>query len=184
MTFVDMAILFALLISGVVGFFRGFLREAVSLLTLLVAAWAALHFAPLGGSLVENLTGLAIFRDSDALRLWAGRALIFFVILVFGGLIGWGVSKLVARSVISGPDRVFGMGFGLVRGALLLGVAALAASYLGFAGDRWWIESRLVPYAERVGAVIKVMAPQALEYLRQPPGDGGAGDDVADNGTS
>lgn len=165
----DLVIVAAVLLSVVVGFFRGFVKEAISVASLVVAAWAALHFAPLGSSLVEGFIG------SNAVRMWVGRALIFFVVLVLGGLIGWGVSYLINKGGLTGTDRVLGMGFGFCRGALLIGVVALAANYLGFSQDRWWQESRLVPYAERIGGAIKALTPRALEYL-QPPSEASDGE--------
>ncbi len=168
MAIVDILIVAAVGLSVVVGFFRGFVKEAVSVVALIIAAWAAFRFAPAGGNLLESLTGLAVFQSSQAVKLWAGRALVFFAILLLGGLLGWAISYLVNRSGLTGTDRILGMGFGLCRGALLVGVVALAGNYIGFSQDQWWKDGRLVPVAERVGEAIKVLAPQALEYIRQP----------------
>ena len=162
MSIADIGIVAAVLLSVVVGFFRGFVKEAISVASLVVAAWAALQFAPLGGSLVEGFIG------SEALQMWVGRALIFFAVLLLGGLAGWGVSYLINKGGLTGTDRVLGMGFGFCRGALIIGVIALAANYLGFSQDQWWRDSRLVPYAERVGEAIKALTPRALEYLKAP----------------
>ncbi len=168
MAVVDLLIVGAVAISVVVGFFRGFVKEAISVVALLIAAWAAFRFAPQGGSLIESLTGFGALEKSAALKMWVGRALVFFGVLLVGGLIGWAVSYLIDRSGLTGTDRILGMGFGFCRGALLVGVMALAGNYLGFSQDAWWQEGRLVAYAERVGDAIKVMAPQALEYIRPP----------------
>ncbi|MEO0998875.1 MAG: CvpA family protein [Pseudomonadota bacterium] len=181
MTIVDMVILAALLISVIVGFFRGFVKEAISTVSLIVAVWAAFQFAPAGGSFLESVTGFTALQESEALKMWLGRALIFALVLALGGLAGFGVSYLIDRSGLGGTDRVLGMGFGFCRGALLLGVFALAASYLGFAEDKWWQNSTFVPYAERVGDGIRVLTPRALEYLK-PPADDAAPEPQATNG--
>ena len=119
MPYADIAIVLAVLISIVVGFARGFVREAISVAVLLVAVWAAMRFAPVGGLLVER------WVTSEGLQQWAGRAIIFFGVLVIGGLLGWGVSYLVSKSGLSGTDRVLGMGFGFFRGALLMGLLVI-----------------------------------------------------------
>ncbi|MEM8982004.1 MAG: CvpA family protein [Pseudomonadota bacterium] len=168
MSIVDLIIVAAVALSMVVGFFRGFIKEAVSVLALLVAAWAALRFAPLGSDLIANVVGFGALDQSVALKMWLGRALIFFAVLLLGGLVGWALSYVINQTGMTGTDRILGMGFGFFRGALLLGVVALAGSYLGFSADAWWQNSKLVPYAERVGNGIKILAPKALEYLRPP----------------
>lgn len=175
MAIVDLIILAVLAISVVVGFFRGFIKEAVSVASLVLAVWASLRFAPAGSQLIESVVGFGALDQSQAMKMWIGRALVFFSVLLLGGLIGWALSYIINQTGMTGTDRILGMGFGFFRGALLLGVIALAGNYLGFAEDAWWQESRLVPYAERVGNGIRAFAPRALEYIR-PPASGEPGE--------
>ncbi len=171
MAMIDLAIVVVLLISVVVGFLRGFIKEAVSVFALVLAAWASLRFAPFGSSLIENVTGFGPLESSQGARMWLGRALIFFAILAIGGLVGWLLSYLIKSSGLTGTDRMLGLGFGLIRGALVLGIIALALNYLGFSQDAWWKKGRLVPYVERVGDAVKVLAPRALEYIKEQSPD-------------
>lgn len=166
MAVVDFAIIGILIISTVVGLLRGFIKEAVSLVALVIAVWASLRFAPFGKAAIGSVIGFGPIEQSPAAQMWLGRALVFFGILILGGLIGWLISYVINKSGLTGTDRVLGMGFGFARGAILLGVVALAADYLGFAEDPWWQKGRLVPHAERMGSVVKLMAPKALEYLK------------------
>ena len=168
----DIAIVILVLISMVVGIVRGFFREAISLVALLAAIWAAFRLAPLGGDLVGSIAGGWI--SSEALQAWIGRGLIFVAVLLIGGLVGFLVSRFLQATGLSGTDRFLGMAFGFARGALLAGVLALAGNYLGFAQDGWWTESRLIPYAEQIGAHIQALAPEALEViedLARPDGE-------------
>lgn len=160
MTILDWSIVAIVAISMVVGFFRGFVKEGISVASLLVAIYAALHFAPLGSSLVDQ------WVTSQALQLWAGRAIVFTVVLVVGGLVGWLISYFVTRTGLTGTDRVLGLGFGLCRGALLIGVLIIAGQFLDLDQDGWWQESKLLPYANRVAEGIRVFAPQALDLIR------------------
>ncbi|MDH5501999.1 MAG: CvpA family protein, partial [Gammaproteobacteria bacterium] len=82
-----------------------------------------------------------------------------------GGLIGWGVSKLVRLSVLSGTDRVFGMMFGFCRGVVLLAVFIIGGEYANFSNDPWWQKSTLIPYGEVVADWIRVMAPRGVDIL-------------------
>jgi membrane protein required for colicin V production len=80
-------------------------------------------------------------------------------------LLGWGLSKLVRLSILSGMDRFLGALFGFGRGFLLIAVAIILGEYAGFANDPWWQESMLIPHLEVVAEWIKEMAPQGYELL-------------------
>jgi membrane protein required for colicin V production len=155
----DIVIAVAIVISVVIGFVRGFVKEAISIAALLIAIWAAMHFGTQAGSLSES------WLSSTELQVWFGRLLVFTVILVLGGLIGWGVSKLVRLSVLSGTDRVFGMAFGFCRGVVLLAVFIIGGEYANFNNDPWWQKSTLIPYGEVVADWIRVMAPKGADML-------------------
>ena len=155
----DIVIALVILASMVVGFLRGFVREVISIVTLVIAIWAALTFAPYGGSLVEN------WVSSDGLQLWVGRLLIFLAVLLAGGIIGWAISKIVLASSLSGTDRIFGVVFGVVRGAVIVGLLVMTGQYTGFQYDDWWGESELIPYGEKVADVIRELAPKGLELI-------------------
>lgn len=159
MPIIDILIAVALLISIVVGLFRGFVKEAISIAALLVAIWAALFFGPEIGAVSDS------WIKSEELQTWFGRILVFTVILSLGGLIGWGISKLVRLSVLSGIDRLVGAIFGAARGILFVALFILGGQYAGFDNDRWWLESKLMPHFEVVAEWIKVMAPQGYDLL-------------------
>ena len=142
------------------GVVRGFVKEAISVTSLLVAIWAALYFGPSVGDVSES------WISSEELQTWFGRILVFAIILSLGGLLGWGISKLVRLSVLSGIDRMVGAVFGAGRGILLAALFILAGQFAGFDNDDWWLESKGIPYLEVVAEWIKVMAPQGYELLK------------------
>jgi membrane protein required for colicin V production len=159
MPIIDIIIAVAILISVVVGIFRGFVREAISVAALLFAIWAALYFGPALGSVTDT------WLNSEELRRWFGRVLVFAVVLLLGALLGWGISKIVHLSALSGVDRFLGALFGTGRGILLVAVAIIGAQYAGFDNDGWWMQSRLIPHFEVVADWIKVMAPEGLDVI-------------------
>ena len=159
MPIIDIFIAVAILVSVVIGIFRGFVKEAISIAALVVAIWAALYFGPEAGNISENW-----FR-SEELQVWFGRVLVFLVILSLGGLLGWGVSRLVRLSVLSGMDRLLGAVFGVARGILLVAVAIIGAQFAGFDNDDWWLESKFIPHFEVVADWIKLMAPEGLDLI-------------------
>jgi membrane protein required for colicin V production len=159
MPIIDILIAVAVAISVVVGVFRGLVKEAISIAALLFAIWAALYFGPAIGDVSDS------WLNSEELQMWFGRVLVFSVILAVGGLLGWGISKLIRLSVLSGMDRFLGSLFGALRGILLAAVFIIGGEFAGFDNDEWWLKSRLIPHLEVVAEWIKVMAPQGLELI-------------------
>ena len=159
MPVIDIIILVAIVVSVIVGMVRGFVKEAISIAALLLAIWAALYFGPAVG------TAMAGWLDSEELQMWFGRIFLFAVILSLGGLLSWGLSKLVRLSILSGMDRFLGSLFGACRGLLLIAVALILGQFAGFSNDPWWQDSMLIPHLEVVADWIKVMAPQGYELL-------------------
>ncbi len=163
MPIIDIVIAVAIVISIAVGLFRGFVKEAISIVTLLVAIWASLNFGASAGRLGEDWLG------SDGLELWFGRALVFVAVLIVGGLLGWILSKAMRVSVLNGTDRALGGMFGFCRGVLLVGVFVIGGQFADFDNDGWWRESRLIPYGNTVADWIRVMAPKGVDMLKANP---------------
>ena len=116
--------------SVIIGIVRGFVKEAISIAALLFAIWAALYFGPGIGEISDS------WITSEELQMWFGRILVFAVILSLGGLLGWGISKLVRLSVLSGMDRLAGSIFGAARGVLLVALFIIGGEFAGFGKRR------------------------------------------------
>ena len=159
MPIIDIIIAVALLGSIVVGFVRGFVKEAFSIATLVIAIWASLYFGPALGDVSQS------WLSSEELQTWFGRILVFAIVLSVGGLLGWGISKLIRLSMLGGVDRLIGCFFGAVRGVLLVAVFVIGGQFAGFSNDGWWLESRLLPHFQVVADWIKVMAPKGYEII-------------------
>jgi membrane protein required for colicin V production len=159
MPIIDILIAVAIAISVVVGIYRGLVKEAISIAALLFAIWAALYFGPAIGDVSDS------WLSSEELQMWFGRVLVFSVVLAVGGLLGWGISRIVRLSVLSGMDRFLGSLFGALRGILLAAVFIVGGEFAGFDNDEWWLNSNLIPQLEVVADWIEVMAPQGLEFI-------------------
>jgi len=159
MPIIDIIIAVALAASIIVGFVRGFVKESISIATLVIAIWAALYFGPVVGEVSRS------WLNSVELQTWFGRILVFAIILSAGGLLGWGISKLIRLSVLSGLDRFMGSLFGMLRGVLLVALLVIGGQFSNFDNDDWWLQSRLLPHFSVVADWIKVMAPVGYELI-------------------
>lgn len=159
---VDYILLALLAASALVGLVRGLIREALSLAVWVAGFWCAARFGGGAGALLAQYVG------DPMLNLWAGRIVVFVFVLFAGSLIGWLVGYVVHRSVITGVDRMLGMVFGLARGVFIAALLVLGLQLGGFEREPWWDDSRLIPYAARVGEVLREAAQEGLAAIGRP----------------
>ena len=149
-----------LLASGVLGYLRGFIREAIALLTWLIGLWLAWHFAHLvnpwlGGALAE-----------PGVREWAGRAVVLFGVLLVGAGIGGIVGYYMRRAAGFAPvDRLVGALFGLMRGVVVIGLLVIGGRAVDLDLEPWWDKSRSMPVAEAVANWLEQYARPAAAEL-------------------
>src|SRR5690606_40030873 len=85
----DYAIVIVCAASAVFGLWRGFVKEAFSLVTWLVAILCAWKFS----WVVEPMLGEWIAQPG--LKLWTARLAVLVLVLIAGGVIGWLVRAIV-----------------------------------------------------------------------------------------
>jgi len=110
----DWICLAILALSTILAFFRGFVREAISLVTWVVSFLLALHYA--------NSIGQSIFSSfhNVNVRFGAGFLTIFFVVLILGMVINFLIGMLVKGTGFGFFDSFLGAIFGFIRGACLV----------------------------------------------------------------
>jgi membrane protein required for colicin V production len=151
MNITDYVVIAAIIISAVVGSMRGFLREAIALVTWIIALFVAWHFSDL---IAPHLGGLLA---GSPVSTWAARVIIVALLLFLGAGIGVTLAHFVRLSIFSGMDRFLGLVFGLFRGVVLLGVFVILAQLLRQDGERWWRHSVLMPYGESIANGLRVV---------------------------
>ncbi|HCP04805.1 MAG TPA: colicin V production CvpA, partial [Pseudomonas sp.] len=127
-------------VSALISLTRGFVKEALSLLTWVIAGLVAWLF---GGALAELLVP---YIETPSLRVIAACSILFVMTLLLGGLVNYLISQLVKATGLSGTDRFLGMVFGAARGALLVVVAVGLLSLAPVEADAWWRESVVIPH--------------------------------------
>ena len=141
----DFIIVAVIGVSVIIGAVRGFVREAVALLTWLVAIWIAWRFS---GFLHPYLGGILETPEQKA---WVARGIVLLGVLLVGSLIGALLSWLTRTAAgLSIFDRVFGVLFGLTRGVVLVGFGALLGQTLKLEHEPWWTHAKFAPYAVNV----------------------------------
>ena len=74
-------------------------------------------------------------------------ALVFIGVLLSGALLNFCIGLLVKATGLSGTDRLLGMLFGFVRGALIVMIFLIyVPQYLPVKEDPWFQQSQLIPY--------------------------------------
>jgi membrane protein required for colicin V production len=125
-TLVDGAVALVILLSGVLAYSRGFVRETLSILGWIAAAVAAYYFAPMAMPLIQEVPILADFLgDSCELSVIAAFAAVFALALILISIFTPVFAGAVQRSALGGVDQGLGFLFGVARGILLVVVALI-----------------------------------------------------------
>ncbi|ABM00353.1 MULTISPECIES: CvpA family protein [Shewanella] len=139
MVWIDYAIIFIIGLSTLISLIRGFAKEAMSLLVWFAAFFVASQFYE---DLAVHLTQL----QDEMLRNGVAIAILFVTTLILGALVNYILGQLVAKTGLSGTDRLLGLCFGALRGALIVSaILFFMDAFTGAPNTPWWKESRLVP---------------------------------------
>ncbi len=139
LTYVDYILIAVLALSSVVSVLRGFVREIMAIVTWVVALWVAWHFY---NALAVLLTD---YMAKESLRAPVAFLSLFVVTMILGGLVNFLIGQLVDKTGLSGTDRILGLGFGLLRGVLVIGILLMVAHFTPLNTLESYRESRLVP---------------------------------------
>lgn len=123
-TIVDAVVAVVILMSAILAYSRGLVREILAIAGWVVAAVLAFVFAPQAEPLVKQIPVLDKFLgDSCELSIIAAFAGVFAVALIVMSIFTPVFSSAVQRSAIGGVDQGLGFLFGVLRGILLVAVA-------------------------------------------------------------
>lgn len=125
-TIVDAVVAVVIILSAILAYSRGFVREAMAIAGWVGAAVLAFIFAPAAQPLIKEIPVLGDFLgDSCELSVIAAFAGVFAIGLVVASLFTPLFSSVVQRSALGGLDQGLGFLFGVLRGIALVGVAFL-----------------------------------------------------------
>ena len=162
LTIVDCVVLGILLISGVIAWHRGFLKETLSVSAWLIAALAAVFVWPITKPFARALVNPNFVADILAL---IG---VFFILLIPISFASFRLSELVRGSRAGPLDKSLGFVFGLGRGLLVVGLAYVVFSSLASPKDhpKWITQARLLPVVRGTADVIRSLSGKSPSHTQ------------------
>ena len=135
----DTVILLVTALSCMIGFWRGFVKEVLALVTWI----AALLIAWVGSGHLSGL--MANIIETDSVRDIFAFALIFVVVALLGSVLSRVLAKLLTVTGLRFIDCFLGGMFGIARGLIIVLVSMFISSIF-FSETEQWQQSILIPY--------------------------------------
>jgi membrane protein required for colicin V production len=124
LTPLDFVTLAVLIFTALMGLSSGLVHSLLFIGAWLGAGVAAWHFRPMLQPEIEN------FVSSEQVAYFVTLLGIFVVVLMVLSMVASALAKVVQGSAFRIPDKILGMGFGILCGGLLLSTAYLLYTYI------------------------------------------------------
>ena len=144
------------LISVILSFFRGFVREAISLVTWFLAFYLALQFSPaLSGAL-----HCVISHPKAAYAV--SFVVIFIIVMILGGIVKRMAGEIVRIAFLGFFDKILGIIFGAVRGLLFIAIILFIIQLTPMHDSDWIKASALAPHFQSVLVRFNSLIPKEI----------------------
>lgn len=170
----DIVVVVILLISSVVAFLRGFVREILTIVGLAGASTTALTAGPKLAPGLENWLTSDLGKDAEDAKMWGmipydiaagflSYAGLFVITLVVLSLISHWIAKSVHAVGLGPVDRSLGVVFGVVRGLVLIGLLYMPFHILMQDKDKddWFGSSHTFSYVEYTSEFLMTFLPES-----------------------
>ena len=167
LSYFDLALLIIIAAFGLFGLWFGLVHTLGSLVGTIAGAYlAAIYYEPVANWLIkttgwgENFSKVLIF------------IIVFFLINRLVGLVFWIVDKILSffthLPFINSIDRIFGAAFGLLEGAIVLGLIFyfIGKFPVGMSFMTWVTESKVVPHLIKIASILLPLLPMALKTIQ------------------
>ncbi|MEM8657407.1 MAG: CvpA family protein [Pseudomonadota bacterium] len=135
-TLIDAGTAFILVVSGLLAYSRGFVREVLSIAGWIAAAIAAFIFAPQVEPLIKEIPVVRdIIGTNCELAILASFGLVFVAALIVVSIFTPLISGIIQNSALGPLDQGMGFLFGVARGALLIVVGLIIYDQLLAGGE-------------------------------------------------
>jgi len=137
MTGFDYTVIAIVVLSALLGWWRGLVYEILSLLGWVVAFIVARMFAADAAAHMPDMLGV------EAAKVAAAFVVLFIVTLIVCGVVTWLLSKLVKWVGLGWLDGILGTLFGTLRGVLLVLTLVVLAGLTSLPQRPFWREAAL-----------------------------------------
>lgn len=153
MTWFDYIVVGVVVLSALLGWWRGLVYEILSLLSWVAAVLVARLLADSALPYMPDTLG------PETVRTAAAYASLFIGTLLVGSIAAWGLSKLVKFVGLGWLDSSLGIVFGAVRGVLVVLVLVLLAGLTNLPKEAAWRDAWLRKPLESAALLTKSWLP-------------------------
>ena len=146
LVWVDYIFIVVVILSAIFSLFRGFVREVLSLLGWAASLWVAMQFSESASMMLEGLITSPVMRHAVT---FTG---LLITVMVLCSVLSRFIAKLVHLSGLTALDRMIGVVFGVLRGAVVVMVLVLVGNMSPLANTSIWQSSTIVPYSHHITA--------------------------------
>lgn len=154
MTGFDFTVIAILLVSLLLGLWRGLVYEALSLAGWPIAFVLSRLFA---GSVAPMMPG-----SQETMRMALAYVVVFVAVLIVWSVLAWLLSKLVKAVGLGWLDRSLGAVFGILRGVLVIIVVVWLAGLTSIPEQPFWRSAKTSRAAEDVALLAKAWLPDGI----------------------
>lgn len=156
MTAFDFAVMAVVAFSMLLGWWRGLVYESVSLLSWVAAYFVARLFSP------ELVDYLPVTGGTSGAKMAIAFSILFAFTLIAGGVLAWGMNKLVKSAGLARLDGSLGAAFGLMRGAFVVLVLVLLAGMTSLPKTPAWRNALTSGALEQIAVQARGWLPDGL----------------------
>jgi membrane protein required for colicin V production len=158
MNTVDWVLLSVLLLSGLLGLWRGVVKEVFSLLAWIIGFVVSSKFA-------SDAAQLLPLSWAQGLRIACAWVMIFLLVLLVMGLLASLLKQLLSMVGLGLFDRLLGGVFGVLRAAIMWLAIALLVGLTPLKSNLEWMGSRFAQTVHLLLVYLKPVLPAPLERL-------------------
>lgn len=159
LNWLDCLILAIILLSVLLGLWRGLASEVLALLAWIAAFFAARAW---GGAIAQLIHGTSYGMQDPGLRHLAGFIIVFCLTLLVFAIARWLATNLLRAVGLGLADRFLGAAFGCGRALFMIWIGVLLAGLTPLPRQNWWRSSILVSPMETAVVAAKPWLPPSL----------------------
>lgn len=156
MNWFDFTVIGVVALSGLLAMARGFVKELLSLLGWIVAAFVTFLALPYVREPVRNIVKSQTIADIGS------GIVIFLVVLVLCGIVTHALTRRLPSGTFGFVDGLAGLVFGLARGALLVALAYLLLQFAFKENNlpAWVTEAKTKEYLDQGASILRRFNPE------------------------